>query len=256
MRALAATWRSAWLDAWANRRSFWTQLVVMTINDTVWVLFWILFFHRIGEVRGWDTEKTLLLFAILTTAAGIALGVFANARKVGQFAGDGELDAALTLPVDPLAHLLARRIDTTLIGDLAFGPILFALAGGPTPERIALFIVGSLCGAIVLTGFLVAAGSLTLFVGGRGEQADLAFQAALILASYPIDFFGGVTKILLFTAVPAAFISSLPAELVDGFTFQTTATLLGSAAFFSLLGITLFRLGMRRYASGAVWTRA
>lgn len=256
MSALAATWRSAWLDVWANRSSFWTQIIVMAVNDTVWVLFWILFFRRIGEVRGWDAEKTLLLFAVLTTAAGIALGVFANARKIGQLAGDGELDATLTLPVDPLAHLLVRKIDPTIVGDLAFGPILFALAGDPSPERTALFVVGSLCGAVVLIGFLVAAGSLTLFIGGRGEQADLAFQAALILASYPIDFFGGLAKLLLFTVVPAAFISSIPAEMVGGFSLETALVLIGSAAFFSLLGIVTFRLGMRRYSSGAVWTRA
>jgi hypothetical protein len=47
---------------------------------------------------------------------------------------------------------------------------------------------------------------LTLFVGGRGEQADLGFNAILIFASYPLDLFGGArTKMLLFTAVPAAF---------------------------------------------------
>ncbi len=43
----------------------------------------------------------------------------------------------------------------------------------------------------MLVGFLVALGSLTLFAGGRGEQADLGFQAILIFASYPIDVFGG-----------------------------------------------------------------
>ena len=34
------------------------------------------------------------------------------------------------------------------------------------------------------------------------------------------------------------------------------ALLAAGAAFFALLGIVLFRLGLRRYASGAVWTRA
>lgn len=155
-----------------------------------------------------------------------------------------------------LPYLLVRRIDTTLLGDLLFGPILFVLAGAPTPERTAIYVLGSICGAAVMVGFLVAVGALTLFVGGRGEQGDLAFQAILILASYPLDIFAGVTKLLLFTAVPAAFVTGLPTALVDEFEVTSALALVGAATAFLVLGALAFRLGMRRYTSGAVWTRA
>jgi ABC-2 type transport system permease protein len=198
----------------------------------------------------------LLLFSVLTTVCGISLGLFANARKLGQLAADGELDAALALPVHPLAYLLVRRIDIAMLGDLMFGPVLFVVAGAPTPERIAVYIVASLCGAAVMVGFMVALGALTLFVGGRGEQADLGFQAILILASYPVDLFAGATKLLLFTAVPAAFVTGLPTALVDEFRPGTAVALVAAAAAFLGLGLVAFQLGLRRYASGAVWTKA
>ena len=256
MRILFATMSAALRESWANRRSFFFQIVIMLANDLAWVAFWLLFFAQVGSIRGWDSDRVLLLFAILTTVAGIALGLLANARKMGELAADGELDAALALPVDPLAYLLARRIDTVMLGDLAFGPILFVLAGTPTLERTLLYVAGSVAGAAVLVGFLVAAGSLTLFVGGRGEHADLGFQAILILASYPLDVFAGVTKLLLFTAVPAAFVTGLPTSLVDDFDPGTAVALAGAAVFFVSLGTTMFRLGLRRYTSGALWTRA
>jgi ABC-2 type transport system permease protein len=139
---------------------------------------------------------------------------------------------------------------------LLFGPILFALAGAPTLERTAIYVLGSLCGAAVLVGFLIAMGSLTLFFGGRGEQADLGFQVILILASYPLDVFGGVTKLLLYTAIPAAFVTGLPTDLVDDFEPATALALLAAAALFVVLGAATFRLGLRRYTSGAMWTRA
>jgi ABC-2 type transport system permease protein len=142
------------------------------------------------------------------------------------------------------------------MGDLLFGPVLFLAAGRPTPERAALFVVGSLCGAAVLVGFLVAAGALTFFVGGRGAQADLGFQAVLILASYPLDVFGGATKLLLFTAVPAAFITGLPVRLVDRFDLATAGALVGAAVLALALAAALFGAGLRRYSSGALFVRA
>jgi ABC-2 type transport system permease protein len=256
MRAVGLTLRTALLEAWTSRRSFWIQVSIMVANDLAWVAFWVLFFHRVGEIRGWEVHRVLLLFAILTTVTGLSLGLLANARKLGTLAADGELDAVLTLPVNSLAFLLVRRVDVAMLGDLVFGPVLFVLAGDPNLERTAIYVLGSLCGAVVLTGFLVAMSALTLFIGGRGEQADLGFQAILILASYPIDLFAGATKLLLFTAVPAAFVTGLPTELVDDFNWNTTAVLAGAAAVFALIGAVAWKVGMKRYESGAVWTNA
>jgi ABC-2 type transport system permease protein len=256
MRVLLATLKTAMLEAWANRRSFWVQVTIMILNDLAWVAFWLLFFAEVGDVRGWNSERVLVLFAILTMVAGISLGIVANARKIGELAADGELDAVLALPVSSLSYLLVRRVDTAMLGDLIFGPVLFLLAGEPTLERTVIFVLASLCGAAVMVGFLVLMGALTLFIGGRGEQADLGFQAILILASYPLDIFAGATKLLLFTALPAAFVTGLPSRLIDDFRWTTAAGLIAAAAVFVTLGAALFYLGLRRYSSGAVWTRA
>jgi ABC-2 type transport system permease protein len=110
-------------------------------------------------------------------------------------------------------------------------------------------------GSVVLIGFLVACGSLTLFVGGRGEQADLGFNAILIFASYPLDLFGGATKMLLFTAVPAAFVTGVPARLVRNFDTPEALLMVAVAALFALIGWGTFHLGLRRYSSGSIWIR-
>jgi len=253
---VARVFRLAVADALANRRSFYVQVIAMAINDLTWVIFWLLFFHAVGNVRGWHSDDVLLLFSILLTAAGISLGLLGNARKLGQLVADGEIDAALALPLDPLAFLLARRVDTALLGDLAIGPLLFAYASDYTPESLAIYLGCVACASVVLVGFLVTVRSLTLFFGGRGEQADLGFQAILILASYPLDIFGGQVKVVLFTLIPAAFVTGLPASLLRNFDPATALALLAAAAAFALLGVALFRLGLRRYASGAVWTKA
>jgi ABC-2 type transport system permease protein len=253
---IARVFRLAIADAVANRRSFYVQVIAMAINDLTWVIFWVLFFNAVGSVRGWQSHDVLLLFSIMLTSAGISLGLLGNSRKLGQLVADGEIDAALALPLDPLAYLLARRCDTALLGDLAMGPLLYAYAGDHSVQSIATFIAGVLLGSIVMVGFLVAVSSLTLFFGGRGEQADLGFQAMLIMASYPLDIFGGQVKLVLFTLIPAAFVTGLPTSLLRDFDPATALALLAAAIGFASLGVGLFRLGLRRYASGAGWTRA
>lgn len=254
MRGLVATLRNSLAEARANRASFLTQMAVMAVNDVVWVVFWILFFGRVGSVRGWDRHGILLLLAVLTCAGGISLGVLANARRIGNMAVDGQLDGVLALPVPPLAHLLLRRMEAINLGDLVFGLVLFAATGSPSIQRTAVFLGVVVAAATLMTGFLVLTGSLAFFVG-RNEGGELGFHALILLAAYPVDIFAGAAKLLLYTAVPAAFVATVPAHLVEHFDVAQAAALVAMAALFALGGWVAFTIGLRRYTSGSVWTR-
>ncbi len=255
MSGLVATFRNALAETWSNRPSFFAQVAVMGFNDVVWVAFWVLFFRRVGSVRGWDGHSILLLLAVLTCAGGISLGVLANARKVGNMAVDGQLDAVLALPVPPLAHLLLRRIEATNVGDLAFGLVLFGLSGHHTVGRTVVFVGVVLAAATVLTSFLVLTGSLAFFLG-RSEGGELGFHAIILLGAYPVDIFAGAAKVVLYTVVPAAFVSSVPARLVEDFDLPQAAILAAIAAAFAIGAWATFTMGLRRYTSGSVWTRS
>jgi viologen exporter family transport system permease protein len=255
MRGFAATVRAAMAESFANQRSFWLQVNTMVLNDLAWVAFWLVFYHRVGSVRGWDAQRTLLLLSVFATSAGIVLGLLANCRRVGQMAADGELDAVLALPVPPLSHLLVRRISAVHLGDALFGPALFVASGSPTPARIGIYLVGVAGSATLLVGFLLATQSLA-FYSGRGETGEMGFNAILMLANYPADIFAGFQKLVVFTAVPAAFVSTVPASLVDTFEPVRAVELLAAAGAFAFLGWAMFTLGLRRYSSGSVWTHA
>jgi ABC-2 type transport system permease protein len=252
--ATRAVLRSAFADAAARRSAFWTQIGAMIANDLAWVAFWVIFFQEVASVRGWDVDRVLLLLAVLCTSAGLVLGLFSNSRRIPTLVADGSLDEVLTLPVAPLPNLLVRRLDTVNLGDVAFGLALFAVAAHPTPQRTLVYVAGTLASAVLLTGFLVLTGSLVFFTG-RGEGADLGLNAVLLLASYPADVFAGATKVLLYTVVPAAFVSGMPAELVDDFDLADAALLLGVAGLFAGLGWSAFTAGLRRYSSGSAWAR-
>jgi ABC-2 type transport system permease protein len=254
MTATATVVRTAFMDAAARRTAFWWQIAAMALNDVAWVAFWLIFFHQVQSVRGWDSHRVLLLFAVLTTSAGLVLGLLSNCRRIPQLIDEGTLDETLTLPVQPLRHLLVRRIDTVNLGDVLFGIVLFTIAGNPTPRRVGMYLAGSMLGAVLFASFLVLVGSLVFFMD-RAEPAGLGLNAILLLASYPADIFTGATKALLYTAVPAAFVAAVPAQLIDSFSLTKLSGLVVAAVVFAFAGWLAFTLGLRRYTSGSAWTR-
>lgn len=252
MRSLAEVWRLAWAEAKANRRGFAAQVTVMIVNDLVWIVFWIVFFRRTGEVRGWDRDGVMMLLAVLTTAAGITLGLLSNARRIGVLITEGALDATLALPVRPLPHLLVKRVDATNVGDIVFGLGLFAVTGNPTPARVAAFLFGVLCALGVLTGFLVLTGS-SAFYTRHSETADFSFNAILLLGAYPTDIFGRGVKMVMYSIVPAAFIGGVQADLINDFDASAALVCAAAATLFVLAAWFAFARGLHRYESGSVW---
>lgn len=254
MRGLGATLRNAFAEVVAKPAALAAQMLVMMVNDFAWVVFWVLFFDRVGTLGGWDRDSILLLQAVLTAAGGLSLGLVSNARRIGAMAVEGDLDAVLALPVAPLPFVLLRRIEPVNLGDLLFGIGLFAIAGQPTLGRTAVFVAVVLASATLLTGFLVLTGALAFF-SGRSESGELGFHSMLLLGAYPVDLFAGAVRVLLFTVVPAAFVAAVPARLIDDFDLGSALALGGAATAFAAAAVVTFTLGLRRYTSGSVWTR-
>jgi len=178
-----------------------------------------------------------------------------HARQIGRLATEGGIDATLALPVSPLLHLLARRVYPSNLGDALFGVGLFLVACDPTPARAARFLAVVVLSSVVLGSFLVLVGSLAFFAG-RDDAGETGFHSIVMFASYPVDIFGGAMRVLLYTAVPAGFVSAVPARLVDSPSVGLLAGLVGFAAALGAGAWATFTAGLRRYTSGAVWSRA
>ena len=117
-----------------------------------------------------------------------------------------------------------------------------------TPE-VMRFVRRHAFAVVMLTGSLA-------FFAGRAEGGELGVQAILLLGSYPSDVFAGVAKLVLYSVVPAVFVSAIPARLVDDPDAGEALALVAATVVFALLARAVFARGLRRYTSGSVWTRA
>lgn len=232
------------------RVSFISQVVGMFLNDGLWVVFWWLYFTKFPVVKGWAREDVLLLWAVVTLAYGLATGIFGNSNRLASLIAQGQLDYYLSLPKDPLLHILISRMSVNAWGDLLFGPAVFFAFVPLTPSKVVTYFAVSILAAVVLASFAVLVHSLAFFIGNAEHLAGELFMSMIHFSTYPISIFQGTVKVILFTLIPAAFISAIPVRLVRHFDFAVFLGLLGFALGVAALARWVFAVGLRRYESG------
>ena len=118
-----------------------------------------------------------------------------------------------------------------------------------------MFVTTVLASTAIIVGFLILVGS-TAFLLGRSEVGDLGFHALVLFASYPVDLFGARARFLLYTVVPAGFVSGVPVRLLNDFDWRWAFGMAAVAIGLLVAASTAFNRGLRRYTSGSVWTGA
>ena len=232
------------------RAAFFAQVFGMILNDSLWLAYWTLFFHRFPVVNGWGRADVLMLWAIIATGFGLAEATFGAWRMLANYIAEGQLDYYLVLPKHPLWHALMSRASPTGWGDLIFGLAVFAIWGQPSLLRTGLFVLCSLACGLLLLGISIACNSLAFFVGHADALARQVDNAMIHFSTYPGAIFDGAVRVLLFTLIPAGFINNLPVTVMREGNLAFLAWAWVAACGWVVLGQWIFELGLRRYESG------
>lgn len=251
LKFLMTLWKTNLLAVMEYRAAFFTQVIGMMLNNAVYFIFWVLFFDRFREVRGWALADMLMLFGLVAAGIGLASFFFGNTLElVGEITG-GRLDYYLALPRPVLLHLVASKSQTSSLGDFIYGILSFIVAGRLSWDTILRFAFGVLISGTVFLAFMILVQSVAFWFGNSELIAGQAFNAIITFSIYPITLFEGGARFLLFTIVPAAFVGAIPAEFVRSFSWLLLGEMLFSA--FGLLGLAIFVFyrGLRHYESGS-----
>lgn len=255
LRFLAAMWRANLQSALEYRAAFVSQVLGMVLNNAAFLAFWVLFFDRFPSVGGWGLRDMLQLFGMTATGFGLGVVLFGNALSLADIIAANGLDAYLVLPRPVLLHVLAGRSRISGLGDIATGIACVAATGGAAAGGVAMwgrFAVAAVLAMAVFVSFLVIVASLTFWLGGASALSAQAVHALLAFATYPLSIFDGLSKLLLLTVIPAAFIGAVPAAFVRNFTPGALAQLAAAALIGVVLAAVLFERGVRRYESGGM----
>lgn len=248
---LAAAYTRLNLNAQLEYRgAFISQVAAMFLNDGVWVVFWTLFFTRFPVLRGWNIDDLITIWAISAAGFGLAHAIYGNGLMLASLIAQGQLDVWMLYPRALLPHLLLGRMTATAWGDALFGYAVYLAFVRPDLGHLLLFVALTLSTAMLFVGFSVLGGSLSFFLGNAGGLADQWRFAMLTFSTYPAVLFDGAVKILLYTLVPAGFVSYLPVAALRDLSFATAALAVAGAFAILATGVAVFYLGLRRYESG------
>jgi ABC-2 type transport system permease protein len=233
------------------RATFLTQAIGMFLNNGIYFVFWLLFFDRFQELRGYQIQQIYLLFAIVALGWGLAFTFAGNASRVAELVAQGRLDFYLTLPRPVLPHLVFSYTNPFAMGDLTFGVIAFLFVGRYDALSILLWLACSVCVATICAAFYATAGSLAFFMGNASQWSFYLANAMITFSLYPLGLFQGLARLMLFTIIPAAFIGGIPVEIIETRSLALFGALLAAASVSITVLMIVFHLGLRRYESGS-----
>lgn len=232
------------------RGAFISQVVAMFLNDGVWLVFWTLFFTRFPVLRGWTINDVITLWAMTASGFGLAHAIYGNVLPLAGLVAQGQLDVWMLYPRALLPHILLGRMSASAWGDALFGYAVYLVFVRPDLQHFVLFVVLTLSAALLFVGFGVLTGSLSFFLGNASSLADQWRFAMVTFSTYPAVLFDGAIKLLLYTLVPAGFVSYLPVQALRELSPWYALLALAGALGVTAMGVLVFYLGLRRYESG------
>jgi ABC-2 type transport system permease protein len=250
LRLVSGYFRHNLMSAMAYRGAFLMQVVGMILNNAMLLFFWWVLFTQLPTLRGWTLRQVMVLYAIVAFGYGLTNVVCGNAFLLARIVVRGDLDYYLALPADPLIHVLVSRMSLSAWGDMLFGLAVFVIADPQAWRHLPLFLLLGLLSGLIIVAFGVLVGSLAFWVGNADNLAGQAINALITFGIYPIEIFPTAVQWLLYTLIPAAFIGSMPAALLQDFSWDQLAILALAAGGLALLARTVFQWGLRRYESG------
>ena len=126
-----------------------------------------------------------------------------------------------------------------------------SFAGYGAPERLPVVLLAIVLSASVFVASGVLVHSAAFWLGRIEAVARQVGEFLITFSVYPPPLFGGGLRVLLFTLIPAGFVSYLPAQLVRDFDVGTLLFAVGGSVVYAGVAWVVFHAGLRQYASGS-----
>ncbi|MEF3303888.1 ABC transporter permease [Paenibacillus sp. GYB003] len=254
LRFVLTCWKLNLAGAMEYRMSFLLTAGMMVVNNVVWIFYWGVYFTKFPIVNGWQLQDVMMMWAIGAGGFGLSAVLFGNSYAMAGMIANGQLDVYLTQPKPVLLHVLISRMSVSAIGDVVFGLMLYAIFGDHTFSGLLKFGFGLTLATVIFVFFNVIAQTLAFYIGnaeGIGQQVFIGF---VTFSTYPTDIFKGIGRLVLFTVIPAGFISYMPIGLLREVKWPFLAGATGVGGLLTALGILFFYRGLRKYSSGNMMT--
>ncbi|PTY07195.1 hypothetical protein DB347_07750 [Opitutaceae bacterium EW11] len=233
---------------WSLVELFW-----MTVN----ILLVSVIYRHTREIAGWTQYQMLLLVGTSMIMQRLMMGLFwSNLFELGRNIRTGQFDFFLAQPGNPLFMVSTRKLDldgllNVLVAVSVVAYSAHQLGLHPGFGDIVTYILLILCGLIIEYGTLLLIVSLTFWiVGSQGIEGS--YFTLFEFSRLPKEAFRGASNVIFVWLLPVVLVSNVPSKsIMHGVDARYVLWLLGVTLLWLLIGTTVFRRGLRRYASAS-----
>lgn len=235
--------------------SFILQIICMIISNIAFVIFWyILFDNSNGKIGSYVFGDVMYLWGITSIGYGLCFLFCAGVSQIGMKILDGSLDTYILQPCPTLIGVVFSSSNISAIGDILYGIILILFTQRISAYTVLVTVVSAVTAAMVIHALLLIWNSLVFFFGNIIRCSFMSLDLLITLSTYPAEIFSGGVKAIMLSFIPAYFVSHIPLMAITQHSPFFLVVTLCFAFVINIVGIGLFKRGLRRYSSSSFVT--
>lgn len=233
------------------KTSFLVQSFFMMINNSFFIIFWVKIFQAVDEVKEFSFNDVLLLGAISSIAYGVTYFFFYGVTYINRYIIDCSMDSYFLQPKCILLNVLLSKSDFSAFGDFFFGMLIVIIIYNKSLDMIIHLIIFGIFGSIYFLSTEIILRSVCVWLGDTEILSDRYIHVLLTqFSTYPQNIFPKTVKVMLYTIIPAGFLSYLPIDLIHEFDVKKIIIYVISGLVYLIVSIKVFYSAIKHYNSG------
>jgi len=230
-------------SAYHFKKSFYTQVISMFLNNMIWLLLISLLFTQVSDIGGFNRTRYLVAYSYATLVYAITSISFGGVHRVWEYIVEGSLDRFMVTPKSPLLMALTARINVYALGDLTQAILILIFLKAPL--RLLLFLPASFA---IFLSFLVIVNSLYFFIEDiTGQIHRQLWLTLLTFGMWPIMILPQPLKFFTYYIIPGGITFFYATE--NAYTGGWAPQLWLLAIIFPLIAGIMWKLGLKKYTS-------
>ena len=231
-----------------NKATFISNILFMILNNSSFIIQWVILFSVRDNIGGYDLKKVILLWGLAAFVYGISRFFFKKAFSLSYTINMGKLDSLLVQPKNVLISAITTDIETSALGDILYAYIILFVYGF-TIQRFLLYTLFGILGGLIIAAIAVILNSLAFWFQNTDTIAEIGSNLMTNFATYPDGIFKGAVKVILYTIVPVGFANYIPIQVITEFDILKLLSVVGVTIVFVALAFIIFYRGLKRYSS-------
>lgn len=240
------------MSAAVYKTSFIIQTIFMFINNGFFLIFWnVVFGVNNGNMNGVTFNNILLLYSVPTISYGVAYFFFGGIVNINNFIITGQMDSYILQPKSLLLNVITSKCEFSACGDILYGIIMGIFATKGNLKSLILIILLGIFGSVFHISTEIIFRSISVWIKDTERLATTYTHSLLTtFSTYPEQIFGNCTKALLYTVIPAAYISYFPIRIIASFSILKLFLIVMVGVIYMFVAVLIFNKAMKSYESG------